>query len=152
MTKIEFQIASDDGSFHVETMWAFPLGENKYKLDNSPFDAYGVSWEDIVIAIPANEEHVFPIFKEIYEKSGNRTIRIILDPPANESINSSNILKDIINIGCSYEGADHKLISINVPANVSLSAVAEYLNNKDLQWEYADPIYEELNSVDGNKL
>jgi broad specificity polyphosphatase/5'/3'-nucleotidase SurE len=75
-----------------------------------------------------------------------------MNPSTNQSINSANILKDLINLGCSYEGAYSKLISINVPANIDLSSITGYLVNKNLQWEYADPTYEEINSVDSNKL
>jgi hypothetical protein len=32
---------NEDGSADVETLWATHLGADEYKLDNSPFYAYG---------------------------------------------------------------------------------------------------------------
>ena len=35
----------------TETMWAEPLGNDLYRLQNSPFAAYGFSYLDVVKAI-----------------------------------------------------------------------------------------------------
>lgn len=35
-------------------MWATQVGPDRYRLENSPFYAYGVSWLDIVEARPAD--------------------------------------------------------------------------------------------------
>lgn len=35
-------------------------------------------------------------------------------------------------------------MSVNVPPEVSLVAVRDYLVEREAQWEYADPTYEEL--------
>ncbi|HEX6050934.1 MAG TPA: DUF4265 domain-containing protein [Gemmatimonadaceae bacterium] len=37
---------------NVETLWADRVGPDLYRLDNSPFWAYGVSWLDVVEAHP----------------------------------------------------------------------------------------------------
>lgn len=41
--KVLFRVANEDGSTEVETLWATGLGDDRYKLDNSPFYAYSVS-------------------------------------------------------------------------------------------------------------
>ena len=56
-----------------------------------------------------------PHFKRVLEKSGNRTIRIIFDPPVDESVASRRILDGIVALGCSYEGANPAYIAINIP-------------------------------------
>jgi hypothetical protein len=60
-----------EGSAEVETLWAFNLGKDNYKLANSPFYAYSVSWEDIIIA-PFNENEGFPTFQRVASKSEPR--------------------------------------------------------------------------------
>src|SRR5688572_22698495 len=61
-TKVLFRVRNEDGSADVETLWATSLGADNYKLDNSPFYAYGVSWEDVVHA-PFDPEEQFPAFQ-----------------------------------------------------------------------------------------
>jgi hypothetical protein len=57
--KVLFRVIDEEGGTDVETLWATHLGADAYKLDNSPFYAYGVSWEDVVSA-PFNPEEGFP--------------------------------------------------------------------------------------------
>jgi len=78
-SKVLFRVPEENGSAQVETLWATALGYDEYKLDNSPFYAYSVSWEDIVYA-PFNESEGFPTFERVVKKSGHRTIRIIFNP------------------------------------------------------------------------
>ena len=78
--KVLFRIPKDDGGANVETLWATKVGEDLYKLDNSPFYAYSVSWQDVVHA-PYNDDEQFPTFRSVKEKSGHRTIRVVFDPP-----------------------------------------------------------------------
>lgn len=146
--KVKF-VDGDD----IETLWAVALGNNLFRLDNSPFYAYRVSWQDILEATEEAED--FYEFVRVVEKSGNRTVRIIFQNFSGNDERGKQILSDIKNLGCSYEGANSKLISINIPSTVSFESVVNYLSEqKDLNCEYADPSYEELfpeNSGDGNQ-
>ncbi|MBS0184557.1 MAG: DUF4265 domain-containing protein [Nitrospira sp.] len=141
--KVLFRVPSDNGTAEVETLWATRLGGDKYKLENSPFYAYGVSWEDVVFA-PYSEEEQFPTFQEVFEKSGNRTVRIIFDAPIEEGNKSDKILKGIVALGCDYEGANRKLIAISIPPNISLDSVRNYLIECEATWEHTDPTYDSL--------
>ena len=53
--KVLFRVPNEDGGADVETLWAYDLGSDKYKLDNLPYYAYGVSSDDVVLA-PFNED------------------------------------------------------------------------------------------------
>ena len=110
MVKVELRDRSD----RVETLWATPVGPDRYKLDNSPFYAYGVSWQDVIEARPAREGEL-PTLVRVVQKSGNRTLRVVLDPPADQSEESATILDWLVELGCSYEGAGPGFISINIP-------------------------------------
>ena len=141
--KVLFRVPNEDGTAEVETLWATSLGGDKYQINNSPFWAYGVSWEDVVFA-PFSEIEGHPTFESIVAKSGNRTVRIIFDPPIEDGNVSDKVLKDLVALGCSYEGANRKYVSVNIPPNVELDEVCNYLVEKDAQWEHADPAYETL--------
>jgi hypothetical protein len=129
----------DDGD--VETLWAIRVGENLYRLDNSPFFIYGVSWQDVVEAQP--EEDGFLFFVRVVEKSGHCTLRVMFNDFSAEDAEAEPILADIKNLGCSYEG-DVNVLVIDVPPEVNLETVTDYLINSELEWEYANPTYEEL--------
>lgn len=141
--KILFRVPNEDGSAEVETLWAVDLGNNQYRLDNSPFYAYSVSWQDIVYA-PFSPEEQFPTFQCVVAKSGNRTVRVIFNPPIEQGNSSEVVLQGLVHLGCSYEGLNKSYISINIPPNVELNNVREYLIEHDAQWEHADPCYTEL--------
>jgi hypothetical protein len=53
-------------------------------------------------------------------------------------------LDGLLNLGCSYEGFQPRLISINVPPQIDLQTVADYLIASGHTWEYADPMYDDL--------
>ncbi len=136
--KIKF-VEGDD----VETLWAVALDNNLFRLDNSPFYAYDVSWQDILEATEIAEG--FYEFVRVVEKSGNRTVRIIFQNFSGNDGQGKQILSDIKNLGCSYEGANSKLISITIPSTVDFDSVVNYLSERnDLNCEYADPSYEKL--------
>ena len=126
----------------VETLWAVHLDENLYRLDNSPFFAYRVSWEDIVEAEPDSDGVL--CFARMAVKSGNRTVRVITQGYETTSEEAKPFLDGIIELGCTYEGLQPRLISITVPSEIELQAVADYLIESGHNWEYADPKYDDL--------
>lgn len=141
--KVLFRVPEEDGSAQVETLWAFDLGNDEYRLDNSPFYAYSVSWQDVVSA-PFSSTEKFPTFERVVRKSGNRTVRVIFDEAQQPGNKADQVLKGLQAIGCDFEGANRRLIAINIPAEVELSEVASLLVEKSVEWEHADPSYAEL--------
>jgi hypothetical protein len=141
--KVLFSVTDEAGDTMVETLWAQSLGDDRYELHNLPFYASGVSFQDIVHA-PFSTEQKFPTFEKVLSKSGNRTIRIIMDPPVQPGNESDQLLQKLVEMGCGYEGANRSLIVINIPPLVRLADVADFLVGSGMEWEYADPTYEEL--------
>jgi hypothetical protein len=92
-------VPEDDGSAQVETLWATALGNDEYKLDNSPFYAYSISWKDTVCA-PVDESEGLPTFIRVVKKSGHRTIRVIFDPPVQEGNESDIVLPGLVSLDC----------------------------------------------------
>src|SRR5688572_29982065 len=141
--KVLFRVPHEDGGADVETLWATHLGVDHYRLDNSPFYAYGVSWEDVVSA-PFNQEEGFPTFERVVSKSGNRTVRVLFKTPIATGNESAQLLQGLIALGCDYEGANGKYFSVNVPPGVDLDVVRTYLIEQHATWEHADPTYATL--------
>ena len=138
LVKVELRGEDDK----VETLWAFDLGGGRYKLDNTPWYAYGVSTGDVIEA-ELEEPNGFPVFKRVVEKSGYRTVRIVSDEDF-----TNDVLEEIKDLGCSFEGANRRYVAIDVPATVDLNAVADFLISRNIRWEHADPTWEELHAAD----
>jgi len=141
---VKVGIRDEEGQ--VETLWATPIDRRLFRLENSPFFAYGISWLDIVRAEPEDDGFLF--YVKVEKKSGHRTIRVIVEEDSNlvpALVSQLNIL------GCTCEDAFPRLIVINIPAQVELRQVAEYLISTELQWEYADPTYEEVSAGQNKK-
>jgi hypothetical protein len=134
-------IRNDSG--YEETLWAFELGNDVYKLDNSPFFAYGVSYQDEILAKPRRPGEI-PEMIRIHKKSGNRTIRIAGDKKTGRDRIGEKVLNDILALECSYEGASRRYVSVNIPPEADLEKVVDYLIEHNQFWEYADPTFEEV--------
>jgi hypothetical protein len=138
---VKVQLSGPDGD--VETLWARPLGSDQYELDNTPWYAYGVSWHDVIEARPQTPDG-FPEFIRVVRKSGYRTIRLILDPPADTAPESRAILDRLRELGCSYEGANPHYIGVDIPPSVDLMSIRRFLITTEHEWEDADPEYDDL--------
>ena len=139
MAKVALHAPHDE----FETMWATPFGDDRYRLENSPFYAYGVSWLDVIEARPEDATGL-PVFQRRVERSGHRTVRIILVPGIDEAPERSAILDDLNALGCSYEGYNPRYFAVDLPPGVELAPVVDYLTRHNHQWEHVDPTFDEL--------
>jgi hypothetical protein len=121
----------------IETLWASDLGCGHYRLDNTPWYAYGISWQDVVEARPDEQGQLQ--FVKVVSKSGNRTVRITSEQPFTDEW-----LEKVASLGATYEGANRRYIGINVPQELGLEVVTSFLIDEGVEWEYADPTYEEV--------
>ena len=139
---VKIRMSDDDG--FTETAWAVRVDADwdHFRLDNAPFYAYRVSTDDVVEGRFVSEG--FYDFVRVVERSGNRTVRVILGDENAEAPGGRQILAEVVALGCSFEGMFNNLISITVPPSVSLKVVAEYLSSTGRQWEYADPTHSDL--------
>jgi hypothetical protein len=142
--KVKVLLRNDE---YVETLWAERVGPDRYRLDNSPFWAYGLSWLDVVEARP--DENGQLAFARIVEKSGHRTVRIIFDPGIDEDPEGQAVVDDLVRQGCSYEGMHPGYIAVDIPPGVDLIGVARYLTEQGVRWEHADPRYSDLYPGEG---
>jgi hypothetical protein len=129
-------------------LWASPTGPNVYRLENSPFFAYGVSWEDLIevrVGLGSQLEYVRCI-----AKSGNRTLRVIFQDFRSRDKAAQDILRQLVAMSCTYEGMQPRLVAINVPPETDLEEVTSFLTTqRGLQWEYGDPTFEQISAGRG---
>ena len=137
LVKVGFR--DDDGQ--VETLWAFDLGNGRFRLDNAPWYQYGVSYRDVIEASP--EPDGLPFVVRVLEKSGYRTLRIRSDKSIPEQL-----LEAIKSAGASYEGATRNFMAVDVPPGIVLESIVSLVTASGIEWEYADPTYEQLYPAD----
>ena len=71
-------------------------------------------------------------------KSGNRTIRVILERPVDGVGTRDETLEGLVALGCSYEGADGSYLAINIPPGIELGTIRDYLTECGATWEHAE--------------
>ena len=119
-----------------ETLWAEPLGNGLFKLQNSPFGAYGYSFEDIVIA----DDNEMPTVLGVHKNSGRSTYRILLKDGVLHTEEFVQAWKKLKQIGCTYEGSESTLLSIDIPAETDIYQAYKLLEageEVDL-WEFEE--------------
>ncbi len=130
---------------YKESLLALPLGEGRYRLNNSPWFAYGISANDIVEARP-KFPYEEPVFIRLLEKSGHRTVRVYLGDPLgmHQDLFAHPVLGYLLHLGCALEAASAQYFAVGIPPHVDFQAVCDYLNSTGEQWEYADPSFRQL--------
>lgn len=129
LVKILFELGADDreNGIDAETLWAVPLEGGLYRIDNSPFYAYGVSLGDIVRAEPANG---FLAFREVHSRSGHSTYRVWIEPASGIGRSEfDTCLRELERLGCSSELAREHWFAIDVPSTCNISAVYTILED-----------------------
>jgi hypothetical protein len=124
LRKLFFRL--EEGAWHgsaTESLWAEPVAGGRYRLRNSPFYAFGVSAEDIVLA---QEEEGTLFFKEVSLGGGHSTYRIMkakgLQPEDFE-----RYWAPLRQAGCSYEEGPGRLLAVDVPPRADIQHVYSLL-------------------------
>lgn len=117
-------------------MWAVSLGQDQYRLENIPFYAYGVSYDDVVIAKPVRKQL---LFQSVFQRGGHSTYRIFLlqHTSIGEFEKSWLALEEI---GCSYERATDQLFAIDVPPETDIDQAYSALERgeKAKVWDFEE--------------
>jgi hypothetical protein len=103
-----------------EGLWAIPMGDGRFKLDNIPFYAKNLSCDDIVEARVDGNDYVLT---RVVDPSENSTIRVVIYDLADEN----RVRNELSAAGCSIEGTGTPgLIAVNVP-KTSLESILDFL-------------------------
>lgn len=122
LKKIIFELElSEWCPYGSETLWAKSIGNNHFRLKNTPFYARDVSFEDEVSVNKVNDKL---IYNSIVRRGGHSTYRILF----HENIRSE-IFKSywgpIEGLGCTYEAAGDRarLLAVDVPPETDIYKV-----------------------------
>ncbi|MGB8910395.1 MAG: DUF4265 domain-containing protein [Candidatus Cybelea sp.] len=134
----------EEGPAVAEALWADPLGERQYRLNNIPHFAYGINLGDEFLARTV-EGGPRPHFEQTLTFSGNQTVRITL--AENRSDDTGKTLHDMFevmrHISTGYEtyGPDYHVF--NVPRGKLTGAVEALLDKGEDEmiwsWELSTP-------------
>ena len=129
------------GAPREEWLWAEPLGSGRYRVDSSPFFAYGISHGDVVVA---HEGPDMPRVSAVERKCGHRTLRLALDDRWSlEHREIRLFLDDLLGLGCTLEAMPPRIVALDVPPEVDVVAAVHRLqaqvDDGVLVWEWADP-------------
>jgi hypothetical protein len=119
-----------------------PLEGDLYTLESVPYFIYGVSLGDIVRARPDQEGWLQ--FLEVAMASADRTLRVRPDTFGLTDENGKDVLKRLQGFSCRTEALEPRLIAINVPSDVDLGTVTNFLTSSGIPWEYANPTFEDI--------
>lgn len=107
----------------VETLWALVEGRDRYRVDNIPFLAFGLSLGDVVRA-PVMDGR--PAFAEVLERSGHSTYRLALrdgiDPDS-----LTELVGPLKAIGCALERFTRRMTGVDIPPTVDIYAAYELI-------------------------
>jgi hypothetical protein len=96
--------------------WARTYASSTAALRNVPFNVYGVSYADVVVAEHVDEDN---LFRRVYERGGHSTYRIFLVGDTSEQ-DFELAWKPVRKIGCTYERATDYLIAVDVPPETNI--------------------------------
>lgn len=119
---VKVALPLDSSEWHgsgAETVWAEPLGEGRFRIDNSPFYFFGLSYRDIVTA--TEDEQGQLQFRSVCEHGGHSTYRLMRNAGA-EGLFSA-CWQPLEVLGCTYEGGPGRLVSVDVPPAANIHDV-----------------------------
>jgi hypothetical protein len=137
LVKVVVKLERDEDDYppaDYEGLWARPLGEGLFQVDNIPFFAKGIAYGDIVSAVTEPRELRF---REVVRPSGHGTLRLIIYDEKEVSTVSALLQK----MGCAVERSHIPgLISVDVPPAVSLAVLKPILDEGEAQerWGYEE--------------
>lgn len=141
MTKLEKIVFNLPNAWHgqgTETVWAEPIGQNLFRIDNVPFYVFGISFNDLVEG--KKDGNLFQFKKKVSSK-GHSTYRILIENVDN--VKWERFWKPLKEIGCSFEGAKIgtiQLLAVDIPPNVKIGKAFKLLEKGEAAgiWDFEE--------------
>jgi hypothetical protein len=124
LTKIHIDLP-DHWAVGGEAIWAHPLGEHRFRIDNVPFYAYDLNYGDVVEAIATAADRK-PSVVRVLERSGHRTLRIVFEEEVPEGEQLSR-LHSLRGLGVSFERCSARYVALDLQPGGDFHAVRECL-------------------------
>lgn len=115
LVKVDVVLVPVDWHTHgIETLWAQPVGDERYRLENVPFYAYGLSYHDVV---HADRVAGSLRLQQVVARSGHSTYRIFLNNGIRVSDQRfGSAWRPLEMERATYECADARLLAVDIPA------------------------------------
>jgi hypothetical protein len=128
LAKVHFHLEPDEDGWPPvasESVWAKPgEKEHEYIIENVPFFTTEATVDDTV---QVRQEEGRLCYEKVVRESTNSLLRVIVV----DRTQLKEVSKSLVALGCITELAPQwKLIAVNVPSSVSLSAVIEQLQTQ----------------------
>ncbi|WP_308169675.1 DUF4265 domain-containing protein [Acrocarpospora catenulata] len=139
--RVVFDLEPEDGwpPAGTERLWAVKVGDDRVRLDNTPFFVRGFALGDVVVVAP-DEDGVLWV-KQAVEYSGNCTIRIIPAEGGRRVEELQAVLDAFAPFGVVGEGIEQfGLVALNVPSAVDIPAVKRFViqGEEEGRWHYEE--------------
>lgn len=108
-----------------ESLWATPLGFDRYRIENVPFFAYDLNYHDIVEAVSSSPE-LKPSVLRVLERSGHRTIRVFFT--AESGGRSAELLDKLKKYGAEYERSSTRHVALDLAPQADTAKVRSILD------------------------
>lgn len=128
LTKIHIDLPHNE-KVGGEAFWAEDLGNDLYRMRNTPFHAYGINFHDIVYAKAQSEDLKTSIIK-VHEYCGHKTLRVIFLDKASAEDRATR-LSSLNEFKAYHENANGTLFAIDVEPEGDYGAVCDIL----YKWE-----------------
>lgn len=139
---VVFELPVEDGWPPVgsERVWAFHLGEDRYRIDNAPWFVRDLAVGDVVRAA-ASGAGPDPVFSELVERSDHVTIRLVCFREGPLGGDLARALEPFTALGVYGEGApQYAMVALDIEPTAPLPAIASALRHgvEDGSWEYEE--------------
>jgi hypothetical protein len=128
--------------FKTESVWAVRIDSKALRVANSPFFVFGVSAEDV---ITARDIGGVLEFDRLLSKAGHSTYRVFLQQRRTiQSAPFREYWKPISALGATFEKANGRFISVDIPPGKNIHAIYELLEKgeRDGIWAFEEGNYE----------
>ncbi|MBX3191475.1 MAG: DUF4265 domain-containing protein [Labilithrix sp.] len=125
----------------VERLWATHVRANRYRLDNAPGFAFGVSLHDVVEVFQDDDANTWAL--RVVERGPVSTVRVLLDDLRPRSV---RLRKMVAAIGCACEGMGAAWFVVSAHDPHAYARLVERLAEGGYRWEYVNPKREDLAS------
>lgn len=137
LAKVTVPLAPSDWHEHAnETMWAQPLGENRFRIQNVPFYAFGLSYDDVVEAPTIDNQNVM---RAVVQRGGHSTYRIIVSNSTSPT-RFREFWLPLEHLGCTLERATERFLGIDVPPEADIYKVYDLLQGGEAAsvWDFEE--------------
>ncbi|ERO60757.1 hypothetical protein P308_12945 [Pseudomonas piscis] len=121
---LRLTVVDDYPPVSSEGVWAQLQPCGHYRIDNIPFYSRELCWGDEVQVRVADDGLKW--FERVIRASTNSTLRLVFHEPGHDE--AQQVLQHLVALGCSWEGLHRWFYALNVPAEVSLDQVLDYLH------------------------